>query len=338
MKCRLVAPGLLAVVCLPLLLGGCSGAGVPAAQVRGASIQAIAADHLSGMLLVKSWFKILHRRQPSGDCVPEFHFEFLPDFSMHLWGKTSDCITFDYIQYMDGSGCGTQTRPDGKTSAICWGPRVIEGSRITRHIEQTLWGGERLEYDLVIDPSTPGAPQTWDGSATLPDGRTMLFVLNRTGSVRSAEASPGLIPGEDHLTLALPDGSQLEVRVPHLPVLGTSFWPVFADGATGTFRPAGGGQLGFTITGQGDRWDRWEFTSAGATAGVFTLGADFDGAGLLTKDGSVVAALRWLATGDGTLEPVVAASVEVAPSATARDFQVDQWISSITRLGPAPTS
>lgn len=73
------------VLLVPAVLGpgtvivGCSGAGAPAAQVRGASVEALAEDNLSAVVLVRSWFAVLHTRNagvspsgvgPCGTCTP----------------------------------------------------------------------------------------------------------------------------------------------------------------------------------------------------------------------------------------------------------------------------
>lgn len=191
-------------------------------------------------------------------------------------------------------------------------------------MQETLWDGTRLEYNLSVDYAPEDMPQTWAGSATLADGRGMGFVLNRS------------VDGEDHLVLALPDGSRLEVGVPLTTVLGAAYWPRFADGASGAFRGASGAELNFTLSGGGQRWDRWEFTCSDGTEGAFTLGADFGGSGQLTSGETIVGALGWLPTGSGTLDLVAAASAEVVPSAAARDFQIDRWVSTIAAMGPAP--
>lgn len=314
--------GILAAV---LFSAGCSGPGVTAASVRGASVQEIAADHLSAVLLVKSWFKILYQKAgEGGDCEPTFNFEDLPDGSFRMWGTNSDCSEYDWTIHLDESGTGTLTSPDGSSVTMTWGVPVWVGGVVTQDVEEAYGDGARIAYTIIADFDAPGTPQTWDGTATLPDGRAMTFLLNRVDEV------------EDRLTLALPDGSELEVRVPLTWAPGAPFWPVFSKGANGTFTAPSTNKLDFQLSAEGERWDRWRFASSDGYEGAFTLGEDLDGSGQLTEGGRIVAALRWHATGLGTLDLLAAGSAEVTPSAAARDFQIDQWVATVAAMGPAP--
>ncbi len=318
----LALAGILAAV---LFSAGCSGPGVTAASVRGASVQEVAADHLSAVLLVKSWFKILYQKQTEGgDCEPTFNFEDLPDGSFRMWGTNSDCSEYDWIIRPDESGTGTLRWADGSSLTMTWGVPVWVGGVVTQDVEEVYGDGARIAYTVTADFDAAGTPQTWDGTATLPDGRAMTFLLKRVDEV------------EDDLTLALPDGSQLEVRLALTWAPGAPFWPVFSEGANGTFTAPSGNRLDFQLSAEGERWDRWRFASSDGYEGAFTLGQDMDGSGQLTKGGRIVGALRWLPTGSGTLELVAAASAEVVPSAAARDFQIDQWVSTVAAMGPAP--
>lgn len=331
MTARATALALAGAMLAALLIGGCSGAGVPADRVRQAGVQSTAEDHVTAVLLVKGWFSILHEKgsEPTNGGPPPgpaFQMEFLPDGSMHFWGTFSDgSADCDYLQRPDQSGTGTQTRPDGKTMTITWDVPIITGTTQTQHMEQTFWDGTRFDYTQHVDFSVVGSAQVWDGAAVLADGRAMQFVLNRTWNVA------------DHLELAPPDGSHLQVRVPLTSgVEGSMYWPVFSAGAEGSFTAPSGAQQEFKLTGQGQRWDRWEFTASEGTAGAFTLGEDFDGSGQLKKGGKTIGALRWLPTAFGTLDLLAAASAEVTPSAAAQDFQIDRWVSSIAGMGPMP--
>ena len=282
---------------------------------------------------MKSWFKILHQRQAGGGaCSLAFDTEFLPDASIRYFGTLSDCTTFDYVFHPPdySGGEGTRIRPNGEVVTSTWTAVAWAGLSATQDIEEEHWDAARvtrlarLDYSLSVDFGAPGFPQTWDGSLVLPDARSMRFVLNRSQEV------------EDHLQITLANGSQLEVRAPLEAVTGTLFWPVFSQGANGVFRPPSGRQLGFTITGGQDVWDRWEFTSSDGIEGGFTLDVDFGGSGLLVREDGVIGALRWMPDGSGTLEPVAAEAADVAPSAAARDFQIDRWVSTIAAMGPGP--
>ena len=312
------------IVVAVLCVGGCSGPGVTVQNVRGGTVQTTATDHVTAVLLVKSWFAIIYPKAADGDCGLDWDQEVLPDGSVHVWGTNSDCSTFDFVQAPDRSGSGARTCPDGRISTMTWTALSQDGSSATQGIQHALWDGTQLAYTWTMDWTIPeAAAQTYEGSATLADGRSMGFVLERTTRA------------EDHLALALADGSQLEVQVP-VRTVQTVPCPLFAEGAIGVFRSASGHELAFTLTGEQDRWDRWQFTCTDGTWGDFALGEDFEGSGQLTHGERLAGALRWLPTGDGTLDLVAAASAEVVPSAAARDFQIEQWFANLAAMGPTP--
>lgn len=333
MKLTLHALGVVAIGVMVLGCGGCSGVGTPAEQVRGAGIQATATDHLAAVLLVKSWFSVLYPEvggvAPTAvkatECAPEINSVEMPDGSTHYWGTNSDCSTFDYLTQPDGSGSGTQTAAGGGTTTLSWSAPVFEGMLLTQTITQLAPDGTRLHYSLTQDFGLLEAPATWDGAITLTDGRTMQFVL---------DCAQGI---SDHLRLSPGDGSHLEVEVPMelIPEVGHDA-PRYAAGARGAFTSTVGRTLEFTITGSGSRWDRWAFTASDGSTGAFALGPSMAGSGELRKEGSIIGALQWPATAVGTLYILAAGSEEVTPSAAARAFQIDRWISTIAALGPAP--
>jgi len=190
-------------------------------------------DNVNAVLLLKSWFAVLHPREDASGAgagsraTPETNFEFYDDGSYRTWGVLADGTTFDYLMAADGSGHGEQTRLDGARMTVTAGPLVgAYPDPMVQDIDQVLWDGSRFVYTFTMDFAAEGAPQTWDGTATLADGRAMHFVLVRKQEV------------EDHLTLELPDGSRLEVHVPLTAVLGAAYWPVFSAGARGTYRGA----------------------------------------------------------------------------------------------------
>lgn len=326
----LLIAGALAVV---LMVAGCSGAGVAAGDVRGDAVRATAEDHLSAVTLLKGWLKILHERAAAAaavgvhtcqQCEPICDMEFFEDGSYRMWGTNSDCSVFDYTVQVDESGTGTITWPTGDVMSQWWGPPIWDGDRLSQDVADTFPDGTELRYTATVDFALPESPQRWEGTATLPDGREMEFALDRA------------IEGDDHLILELPDGSQLETTIPTTPVPGTVFWPVFEEGGTGHYVSAAGQRLDFTITGQDDQWDRWVFTGADDTHGDFAIDQQFAGVGEMTQNGDVLGAFRWTDTGAGALDLVGTTSWAVAPSATARDFQVDQWVANIAVLNPMP--
>ena len=59
-----------------------------------------------------------------------------------------------------------------------------------------------------------------------------------------------------------------------------------------------------------------------ATRGTFSLAAGLSGNGQLRRGTTPIGALRWSATGEGSLDLLGASHAEVTPSAAARDFQL----------------
>lgn len=331
---------LLGVLGVGLLIMGCSGAGVPAPQVRGASLQALAQDNLSAVLLVRSWFNMLHTKSPGlgvagvrpcAECSPVDNTEFLPDGSMHSQGTLSDCGEYDYTMAADGAGRGWIRWPDGRRQDLTWGVPEFVGSVFRNTLDERFSDGTRFVFEQAIDFGPPEVPQTWTGTGTLADGRTMNFTLTRTQETLAK-------PGEDRLTLSLSEGSSLEVRVPLVSVFGAMFWPLFAQGAQGTFTDPGGVTTRFVMKGDKatERWTEWGSTAPDGTRGLFTFTDGLSASGQLRKDSQVLGTLRWDAAAQGVLDLLGAATQQVGPSRAARDFAMDRWFSNAAALGPAP--
>lgn len=343
-----LAAGLLAAC-----LSGCSGSGVPADRARAASVQTVSEHNLSSLLTTKGWFAILHQRVVYTDAARvampaalqrakgparniatqqggpiEYHEEPIPGEpgGYHYWGTQSDGTTYDYLWHADGTGSGTNTRPDGRTMHTEWDAATWsdDGMELWVTMRETTWDGAHLDYVSHVSFRSDNTPQDWIGTARLADGRTMAFQFYRT------------FMGEDHLILAFPDGSKLDLRVPLTAVEGAAYWPIFSQGATGTFTGADGVVLQIKMTGAGERWDHLEFTAPDGTTGAFTLAEDFSGTGTISRNGQTTATLHWSNSFDGVLDLLSASTTPITPSAAARNFQIDRWISTIAAMGPAP--
>ncbi len=325
----LLTVGALAVV---LVMTGCSGAGVAARDVRGDAVRTTAEDHLSAVTLLKGWLRILHVREEvpaagvdtCASCEPTLDMEFYEDGSYRMWGTNSDCSIVDLTYAADESGFGTFAWPDGKSVDMVWDAPEYEGQKTIQQMQETFADGTRLTYIYTIDFEPLDAPQTMDGTATLPDGREMDFGLRRTQE------------GEDHLRLWLPDDASLDAHISVQSAGGALFWPRFEEGAAGVYLSGAGNRLDFTLEGSNDRWDFWAFDAADGTQGAFALDGVFGGMGQLMHDGSVLGALRWPETCLGVLDLVTSGASDVAPSAAARAFQMDQWIANVAVMGPMP--
>jgi hypothetical protein len=319
---------ILAAILLAAVLG-CSGSGAPAAKVRGDALTSSAADHLSALVLVRSWFHILALEaagsdEDAGSVEPHYDIEFGEDGSMHIWGNMSDGSTFDYLQAADGSGSGWRKLTDGKRTDITWTAPVDDGTHLQQSITETFWDGTSLSYTNDVGYGLPTQVITYDGTARLSDSRQMAFKYVDTEPISQA------------VELTLPDGSSLQLSVPMRLLPEGGMAPDYATGATGEFAAPDGTTQTFTMTGASDTWDRWQFSGADGLTGDFSLSSDMSGSGQILKNGTLAAALRWPQSAAGTLDIVAASSVEVNPSAAARDFQLDRWISRIGAMGPSP--
>lgn len=317
---------LCSVLAMVLLTGGCSGPGVAVNAIQQADLRALAADHVSAVLLLKGWLRIMYVKNApgGGECEQQINRQRLPGGVVHLWGTMSDCTQFDYTVQADGSGVGLLVWPDGGVEELTWTPPVWNGLVHTVDIDRVLPDGTRLDFSNTADFGQAGTPSSMVGEVTLADGRSMDFALHR------------LTMGDDRLRLQMPDGSVLDATIPTTAVEYAVHWPIFSPGGSGWFSGAAGDRLDFTFSGESEGWDRWVATAADGTRGEFELGEGLAGNGNLTRNGQVLGALRWFVDGLGTLDLLDAGSAEVAPSAAARDFQIDRWVSNIAAMGPAP--
>ena len=324
MRWTWVAPMVVVVALGMMLAAGCSGPGVDVARVQSADLQDLAANNVSAVVLVRSWLNVLYAEEhKQGGCERISESEWLPDGNIHMWGTNSDCSTYDYVWSPWGWGSGAITYPDGVTCELSWSAPHVDGDLVTQDIHQTFHDGTQMDY-------TSGGvfgshANTREGTAVLADDRSMGFchTRNRAGA-------------DDLLQLDLPDGSSLRMHVPFGGRFQDGYRPHFDQGAAGSFTGASGSRLDFDVSGTGDRSETWRMRGPDGSEGTFALSEDFEGTGRLERDGRVAAALRWQADGDGILDMVGAGSAEVTPSAAARDFQVDRWVSTITAMGPAP--
>lgn len=316
---KTIASGLIVMVAV---LGGCSGSGVAVQQLAGGTVQTLATDHLSAVTLIRNWMNVLYFQVPQGG-GPDVNMEDLPGGGMRFYGTQSDDSTFDWVINPDESGSGTQQFPGGLTKQASWSAPDWNGDELTQDLNEVYSNGARLQYRFTADYAQDPLPQEWRGQATEPGGQTMSFRLSRV-----QERS-------DQLQLTLPDGLQVTLTVPLTWTDGAAYWPQFATGATGQVAAAGRTPLNLRLTGSGDQWNQWSFTS-GHYSGQFSLGSDLIGQGRLEQGGQVVAALSWDAALAGNLSVVAGGSEEVGPSAAAASFQMDQWVGSIAALGPAP--
>ncbi|MBM3476651.1 MAG: hypothetical protein FJX75_25540 [Armatimonadetes bacterium] len=317
------------------LVGGCSGTGAPTEPGDLAELQAVADAHLTAVLMVKSWFAILHT-QPEGttsaadaqSCTPRT--DYLPPLPGDPPGSSrtrhtlEDCTVIETLWLADGSGNQTITDPLKGESKLVWQPLRYAGAWVVRPLRLELWNGAVMEYESGGLPGSIGNQRREIGNATLADGRRMDYTLRRCDTL-------------DRLKLQPDDGSQLAVRVPLKFGLKTGYRPVFTDPAEGNFVDASGDTYSFRIAGSREPgWETWRFAAPDGTVGEFTIGGDFAGSGQFTSAGGVVAALRWQTDGVGVLRPVGASATQAVASAAARDFQIDQWIRNSAMLGPMP--
>lgn len=322
-----------AILVVAVLLGGCSGSGVKVARLTDTGVHALAADTLSAVQLFYGWLGVLYER--IADAPAPDVFEVLPDGTIHIVGTFSDGGRYEYFIQPDALATthGTIRWPDGTTfttdSTTEW---AADGLSATNHIVNSYPNGAAIDTVIVDDFHDPGGLYhgTWDGTARMPGGAAMHFMLDRRQGDR------------DELRLELPDGSVMTLHVPtrgDLPNRGD--WPRFADGATGTFAAPGRGTSQIRIGAQAQPdgegvWNRWQFTAADGTIGDFALETSSAGTGQLQQGGSPVGALRWTADALGTLDLLGAGVQEVTPSAAARDFRLDKWVRNTALLGPAP--
>ncbi|MEN6404035.1 MAG: hypothetical protein ABFD94_18985 [Armatimonadia bacterium] len=305
---------------LPIILCGCSGSGAPAGDVEGASLQTLAADHLSAVITVAAWTKVFY--MPFSD--PGLHQEDDPVTGLiHIYGTSPvDHAVFDYyVNPSDSSSHGTIKWPDGdEFRQTCTLVYSDDYTSTHEQIANVYPNGAQLQYTVDTQFGPPTVSE-WAGTATLPRGRHLTLRMRKQSGV-------------DHLALVFDDGSGLQMTVPVM-LLPAGWTIAYADRARGTYRNASGQSLSFGLTGT-TRWETMETTAADGTTGSFNLQQRMDGTGELRSGGTLAAALQWDAEGLGLLDITGASQIEVTPSAAARDFRIDQWTDHAVGLGPMP--
>jgi hypothetical protein len=229
------------------------------------------------------------------------------------------------VELSDGSGRIDYVLPDGRTKHGGWGPVRTEGEWMKADWHQRFWDGASLDYEAGDQTTSPLDDQYERGVASLADGRTMAWDHERNTK-------------RDSLALNLDGGGALSVEVPLRPVTGTLYWPLFAQGAQGTYRGPSGLVHTFTLSGSDDAagWEECVFSLPDGTTSRSALAADLAGSGEIRRAGKLLASLTWSSSGDGVLRPVGGSAIPATPSAAARDFAIDQWIRNIAELGPTP--
>lgn len=308
------------------LLGGCSGAGTPAANVEDANLRSIVTDNLSAIVLITSWSQMLYKKA-SGTPSPQTRTE-LPDGSLRCSWRNSDDSEGEWIflvPFEVGAVRGTITWPDlsyirRETAGPVWSenPR-----RSASHWIEEFSNGSSIDYTNNVEFRTH-LREALIGTAQT-EQATMHFRIDRVQEE------------QDRLTFDLPDGSHLTLTIPT--ILGTAVYsrPRFRLPATGQFTGSDGNVLNMTFKGTtADAWDSLEIAAADGTTGMFTLTNDVAGSGQLRQGGEAVGALTWDADGAGILDLIGVGHQSVNPSAAARDFQITNWINHVALLGPAP--
>jgi hypothetical protein len=315
---------------LAMLLAGCSGSGVSVEQSSGASLQALATDHMSALALFFGWLDPLYPELPTS--WPPPNWEFLPDGTFRLWGTTSDGGQFEWFTHPDGSGDGSIQWPDGSQFTQANDAPVYNDdfTILQVHIVNTYPNGAQIETNLTSDYGGPAFHQTSVGTAALPGEEQMQFTWDRIDYDR------------DLLNLQLPDGTSLTLTIPITTLPGKPYWPRFGDTGdpsgppTGILTVPGHGELRFWVTGSAS-WSQWRFLAADGTEATLALDEDHSGSGQIKDQyGQTVGALSWTAGLAGTLSLVGAGTEDVSPSAAAQAFRLDQWVRNTALLGPAP--
>jgi len=230
------------------------------------------------------------------------------------------------LECADGSGRIDYHLPDGSQKTAEWGAVRMEGEWAKSDWHQAIWGEATLDYEAGDHLTSPLDYQYERGTAALvADGRTMDWDHER--NLR-----------RDALTLSLDDGAALSVEVPLHAVTGTLYWPVFTQGAQGSYTGPSGLMQSFTLSGSDARgWEDCVFRTSDGTAGTFALTPDLAGSGEIRREGRLLASLSWSSSGSGLLHPVGSDVVPAVASAAARDFAIDGWIRNIAELWPSPS-
>jgi len=323
-----------------MLLGGCGGAGKPVGNVQSATLEQMAEDNLTSVLLVRTWSRILYVQTTPEQALtvvkeywdPPTNHKIKRRYFTYPSGATNDMH-----HNLDGSGYGTYTK-NGQVSTYSWTPVIDVDDGVTdtrtRTMEESYPNGLKLSYTMAeMWPYSNFGITTIDkqGTMTLPDGRALLFHFH---SVCDSDT----FIGSDEYTLRLPNsGPTLKVSVPTVFDFNLGWWvPRTQSLAEGVFTSSSGQAAQIKITGASSVWSQWEYTAPDSTHGVFKLGDEMAGGGNLEKNGTLVGVLNWDADINGTLNQTGLGAVDVTPLASAWDFAMDRWLAAVSRLSPAP--
>ena len=307
-----------------LIVAGCSGAGVCTYSLRGGPVQTLATNHLAAFVLVKSWLVALHGEpDPGAACEPVFEQEQLPDGSLHFTGVTSDCQAYDYVIRPDGSGEGVFGVGGDREVQMTWGAPVDTGGVTEQDILKVFWDGMRMDYTWRGYFEASPFVAEYDGTATLPDGRSMQFDITRT----QAE--------DERIDLALADGATCTMQVPLRWTQDDGFASDYVAGLDGQYVSPAGEEVQFDSSGNEARLAEWTSATDGIT-GEFAVGADYSCVGEVLRDGDLAASLRWSQEDGGALDLLSGDRTEVGPAGAALDFAIDRWIHNAAMLGPTP--
>jgi hypothetical protein len=337
MRAPLVVIVLVVALAAGMLLGGCGGAGKPAAQVASASLEQIAQDHLTAVLLVRTWTRILYIFSPpeqASDTTYEYWDPPQNTQAKHAHITYPSGAVDDIYWNQDGSGHATYVK-NGQTSTFTWGVPVVVDTPPPTHtqavtITETYPDGLTLNYVAFTDLTDANiAIQDKQGTMTLPGNRVLQFHYH---------SANGIFAGTDDYTLQLPNGgASLHVTVPTVYDFDLgAYVPAPQSQLHGVLTPSGIQPGQIQVTGASGVWGAWNYTTADGTKGTFNLGTDMAGGGNFVRDGSVVGVLNWDGNIVGTLSQTGVGSEEVNPAAAARDFEVDRWLAGVSRLSPAP--
>ncbi len=308
-----------------VVLGGCSGAGGPAEDPTHSPVQTLSAEHMSAVRLVGSW---LHAQYPPPPPPPthvlDLHTESVDADTEHVWGTDSYGEAFDFISNTDGSGSGTWVAFGIEVQGF-WGPEVMLDRNTMRQHQVYDFPGMTLDY-MATTAFVGGVnrpPFRRVGTQRLDDGRAMQLDFSNDGD------------GEERTVLTRPEeGVAVEFAVPVMSVPGRTWRPRSnseVNGSTATRL----GPLAFEVQGTEGVWDRWEFAGPGDITGAFDLRPpQLAGSGRVRQSGELVGVLSWTESLVGRLDLTSVATVEVAPSATARDFAIDRWVHDWSKLTP----
>lgn len=310
-----------AAVVVTALLVGCSGAGLSPDKVTGASVQSVAADQMTMLVLLRAWLGVLYPPPPTTTGTPDVNWDFSDPNGLRVFGTDSNGNAFDFFFGFDDTGYGTSYTQDGVQMRSSWTAAV--GWPVSSRQIRDEFPDMTLEYTATADWTDPALIiTTWDGTQTLADGRVLHFRWEQN-TVRSL----------DSLRLQIPSASlDIQAEIPVVSVDDRGWIPPAASRVTGTVQTATG-DLTFGLKGREINWN--ELTIAGGDiAGTFTLGAKMAGSGQFMQNGAMAGALNWPDSLTGRLDLTSMSSVEVTPLAAARDLAIDKWVAGMAGLSP----